>query len=258
MKLAVVIDSPSNSAKTLAESLEVRRIRSNRIPTFRGRRLFINWGNRFAVPNNVRVLNDPRAVAVAANKLSAWNAIGVATAGIPIPQYTTEQRVAQDWTARSKVLARSTATGSGGDGITVVDRGGTVPRAMFYVRYIPKSAEYRFHVVNNEVIFRQQKRMKNGTNPTREQRLIRNHDNGWVFAENNVTFASTAVERRLEEVALNAVTRLQLDFAAVDLIVERETNNVFFLEANCRPGLESTRLIAAYTAAFETIADEQE
>lgn len=245
-KLAIVVNAPSNSGRSLAKELGVVRIRPERV---RGRRLFINWGCKNPLTGNV--LNSPQAVTVGSNKIESFNRLNGKDY---VPEWTQDRDRAREMAARSKILGRSTATGSAGAGITIVDKGGEIPQSLFYVKYIKKQAEYRFHVVRGEVIFRQQKRRKNGVEQTREQSLIRNHDNGWVFAENDVTFPSEAVENRLGEVALDAVRTIGLDFAAVDLIVERETNRVFFLEVNTRPGIESTRLLQEYSRAFRRIA----
>jgi glutathione synthase/RimK-type ligase-like ATP-grasp enzyme len=255
IKLSVVINSPSNSAKVLATSLGVLRVRSNRVNSTRRTRLFINWGNRFELNQIKRnkILNLPSSVALAADKRAAWGIL--LGSGVVIPNWTNNKEMAQQWAGSDKVLARSTATGSGGAGITVIEKGGTVPDSLFYVQYIRKSAEYRFHVVRDKVILKQQKRRRNGIEQSREQQLIRNHSNGWVFAENNLSFISSSVEDKLINTAVESVRLLGLDFGAVDLIVEQGTNNVVFLEVNTRPGLESTRLINAYTNAFIEISE---
>jgi glutathione synthase/RimK-type ligase-like ATP-grasp enzyme len=253
VKLAVVIGTPSNSAKVLAQSLGVKRVRPGRVPSIRRKRLFINWGNSHIDGNHKKVLNWPEKVRIAADKIAAFTMLEGTQ--VPFVPFTDDREVAQQWSNDGhKVLARSTANGSGGVGISVIERGAEVPSSLFYTRYIKKSAEYRVHVVAGKVIFTQQKRRRSGIEQTREQSLIRNHDNGWVFAENNVTFSSPEVESRIKQVAVDATRELGLDFAAIDLIVERETDDVYFLEANTRPGLQSTRLIGAYTSAFNEIA----
>jgi glutathione synthase/RimK-type ligase-like ATP-grasp enzyme len=239
-------DVPSNSCRTMAEALGVKRVsldRFHRLPNL----LCINWGFLNLAPSTNRVLN--RDVSVS-DKLTAFALLKKAGLSANVPDYTQDKAVANKWLAKDKVLARSTSTGSGGAGITVVRKGGTMPDAKFYVKYIRKQYEYRMHVVNGKVIFTQQKRRKSDVEQTGDQALIRNHANGWVFAENKVEFASNKVKESAEDLAIKSVAALGLDFAAIDLIVEDGTNNVFFLEANTRPGLESSRLIEEYTKAF--------
>lgn len=257
LQLAVVIDTPSNSAKTLAQALGVKRVRSARVNATTRRRLFINWGNRFALNSRTynRVLNEPANVEVAANKIKAFQTLRDVS-GVRLPTWTVSFTEATRWSFEGRILSRATATGSGGVGISVVEKGEPVPAGQFYVKYIRKAAEYRFHVVRDRVIFKQQKRRRNGFEGTQEQRLIRNHANGWVFTENNLTYATPRTENELEVMAITAIRRLGLDFGAVDLIVEQGTNNVFFIEANTRPGIESTRLTEQYANAFKRIAEQ--
>jgi glutathione synthase/RimK-type ligase-like ATP-grasp enzyme len=246
--LAILVDGPSNSARVMSKALGVKRVRPHRVGAIRRPRTYINWGVAGQLPARYRVIN--RDVSVS-NKIFAFAKLEVA--GLSIPENTTDTLTAQEWANKGTVLARATATGSGGQGITVVRKGETVGRAAFYVKYIPKSAEYRLHVVNGKVIFTQQKRRRNGVEQDDDQRLIRNHANGYVFAENKITFKSPTIQEALEKLAVESVKVLGLDFAAVDLIVDKQGNNVYFLEVNTRPGLESTRLINSYAEAFREL-----
>jgi len=236
---AIIIDRPSDGAKLLAAQLGVLRVRPDRAPRLRRYRSFINWGCSSVPDTRQAVLNPPSAVRTAVSKVASFAAVG----DLCPPWSVTPQRFAGVTLARRDGL-------SGGAGIQVVRASDELPSADFYSQYIKKVAEYRVHVVGGDAIFIQQKRRRNGVDQNADQALIRNHDNGWVFCENNITYPTPSTKQELEECGIKAVSRLGLDFAAVDLIVEKGTNRVFFLEANTRPGLESSRLIAAYAEAL--------
>lgn len=250
--LSILTTGPSNSAKALAGELGVKRVRPERLNTLRPRTL-INWGNAGVNPGRHRILNRN----VDSNKINAFRKLEAAGIVANIPDFTTDINRAKEWAKKDIILARSTATGSGGVGITVVRPGENVPaNQAFYVKYIKKQAEYRIHVVAGRAIFTQQKRKKNGVQQDENQALIRNHDNGWVFAENDVTFPTEAIKRLAEQLAINSVRACGLDFGAVDLIVGKD-NNVYFLEVNTRPGIESTRLLQAYGNAFKALDNQR-
>lgn len=246
-KLALVIDRVSAGANTIAEAMGIKRISPERAIRLRRYLTLINWGvgkNYDVGPRQV-VLNRPEAVRRAVDKMAAFEAVGDLA-----PTCTTSKDVVANSLETDKGiwLARSNFT-SGGKGITPLRSGDAIPDADFYVRYVPKTEEYRVHVVSRSAIFTQQKRRRAGQEQTNNQRLIRNHSNGWVFCENNIEFNQVKREA-IEAAAVECTARLGLDFAAVDLIVSKETGDVVFLEANTRPGLESTRLVAAYRTAF--------
>ena len=143
-------------------------------------------------------------------------------------------------------LARTKVTGSGGDGIVVVRPKDEVPPAPLYVKYIPKREEYRVHVAFGKVIFAQQKRRVIEREQTKDEKLIRNHANGWVFCPVDVE----SLTEDMKDVALAACASLGLDFGALDIIVGRDDGLAYCLECNSAPGLSSPGLIEAYSKAF--------
>lgn len=153
-------------------------------------------------------------------------------------------------------IARTVLNGSGGAGIIVVRPGDPIPDAPLYTKYVRKSREYRLHVVGGEVIFYQEKRKKNGVEQTRDQALIRNHDNGWVFAENDIRLPESSVWENVKATAVGAVRALGLDFGAVDLVLARDNATPYVLEVNTAPGIESTRLLEAYVRAFKAAEND--
>jgi glutathione synthase/RimK-type ligase-like ATP-grasp enzyme len=207
----------------------------------RGR--IINWGIH-NIDDASSLINQPTAVMRASNKIMAfahWQP------HVRIPEWTTSRTEAERWLTEKKaiVLARATVTGSQGSGISILRTGDAVPNAPLYVRYVKKTHEYRVHVVGGNVVFVQQKRKRSGVE-VKDDGLIRNHDRGWVFCENEVDEPSD----ELKAECVRAVGTLGLDFGAVDVIVNKQTGEPVILEVNTAPGIESTRLLESYVQAF--------
>ncbi len=99
-------------------------------------------------------------------------------------------------------------------------------RCSHFMKYIPTEREYRVHVFKNQIIARSEKRM--GDNATSLH--IRNFETGWTF--HYVDTAPSEVDR----IALNAMTALNLDFGAVD-IIKSINGNIYVLEVNTAPSL---------------------
>lgn len=215
--------------------------------SFRDRHLILNWGGEDdPVAPNSRVLNMQASRRVAMNKVAALTALS--TAGVAVPQFFTNAQDAATFRASLParnnpiILARSTATGEGGAGINVIRIGQDIPEGMpLYVQYIRKWAEYRAHVIAGECVIVQQKRAREGEDRTEDQMLIRNHANGWVFATENVDEHADAVG----SLGVLAAAALSLDVAAIDIIRGRD-NQLYVLEANTKPGLDSPTVLAAY------------
>lgn len=234
---------PSTGAQVVNEVLGSAAMLSRRTPVLKQFRFIINWGNStpLEVRHDVKVFNQPAAIAVAVNKLSAMSAMQAA--GVRVPEFSTTAPVAP----RSIWLARCNLLGSGGDGIKVVREGEAFPAAPLYVRYVPKVDEWRIHVAFGRAILAQKKLRQVDNEQTPDQKLIRNHDNGWVFAPRDLDMD---VSDALKVEAVKAVTALGLDFGAVDLVVGKKDSLPYILEVNTAPGIESPTLKEAYSLAF--------
>jgi glutathione synthase/RimK-type ligase-like ATP-grasp enzyme len=186
------------------------------------------------------VINAPPQLQLAINKLLCFRVWK--DKGVSIPEFTEELLGNRDgiW------LARTNRTGSSGAGIVVIRKDDPVPDAPLYVKYIKKREEFRAHVVNKKVIFVQQKKRSSTAEQDRDQKLIRNYDNGWVFCP------LEQWDKELEDAAVKAVDGLELDFGAVDMVRCYDTGRYVCLECNTAPGLESPTLIEAYKEAFLT------
>lgn len=216
----------SASARALAKALGAKL----RLAPTHG--LVLNWGNPREIDPNVKVINKPRAVEVAGNKLLSFRVWGE-DGCVP---WTTDFAVAQRWlSGGDKVVGRTLLRGHSGHGITVFipNKEPGLVQCPLYTKYIVKKKEYRVHVFLGEVIDVCEKRRRDGA----ESSLIRSHENGYVFCREGVT-----ISEPLRQLALSGIARLGLDFGAVDIIWNEKSNKYYLLEINTAPGLEGTTL----------------
>lgn len=242
----------SQGARNLANEIHAVRIREGGTYRPLNRDLIVNWGNPRRpgwwnrIPNG-HSLNSPEAVARAINKISTFRALR--EAGIQIPDFATTRQAAAALFTRegTRVLCRTAITAHSGRGIQIATNQRELVAAPLYVKYVPKREEYRLHVLNGEVIDIEQKRRRNGVEQDQEERLVRSHRNGWIFARNNVTAPNAAVRTA----AIGAVRALGLDFGAVDLGYH-PTHGVRVYEVNTAPGIEGTT-VERYAVALRRL-----
>lgn len=235
---------PSSGAQTINKVLGAASRLSRRNPPPKQYTTIINWGNPTDVnaQPGVTIFNPPAAVRKAIDKVTALQTL--LAAGVRVPEFSVtppaERGKGCIW------LARLVTNGSGGAGIRVVREEDAFPAAPLYVKYIRKTEECRVHVAFGKAILVQYKLRKAEGEQTADQKLIRNHDNGWVFAPRH----TDAPENYLAT-AVAAVEALGLDFGAVDMVVSKKDGEPYVLEVNTAPGLEGESTIAAWTKAFK-------
>lgn len=242
----------SMSAKALAKALDCLMIRREN-SQFKGnaQRAVINWGCR-SLPEEVmrcRVLNDPSAVAVAANKLRFFKRMKRRGHSSIIPEFTDDKEVAKQWVANGcTVFCRTQLSGHSGRDIVIAENGdvGQVVDAPLYTKYVQKKDEYRVYVVGGVAIdvARKARRLDHDDPNWR----IRSWWNGFVFARKNCN-----PHRHVYDVALAAVEACGLDFAAVDVIWNAAQRKAYVLEVNTAPGIEG-RTIDVYAKALTALA----
>lgn len=135
------------------------------------------------------------------------------------------------------VFARTLINSTNGRGIIEFEAHEEAPKAPLYTAYIPKKAEYRFHVFGDKVIDVQQKRKAKDFNEDDRNTRIRNLNNGYVYCRNDVNPPDAAAD-----LAVRAVASLGYEYGAVDLIYNEKRNQCYVLEVNSRPGLMGTTL----------------
>lgn len=161
--------------------------------------------------------------------------------------WTESREEARDWVlAGSPVYCRTILNGHSGRGIVVATMEDQLVDAPLYTKAFgyTKRHEYRVHVAFGEVILVAKKKRRNGfSENTEASSVIRNHHTGWVYAVTGLD-----VPEQVKQVAIEAVSRLHLDFGAVDLATVGDQTRVF--EVNTAPGLEGDSTIEAYSNAM--------
>lgn len=243
----------SESARDLSNLLNVKRVRdTGRYIPKRGD-IIVGWGNG-TVPSwmnraqnlGVRILNNPSAVSNASNKLRTFQILH--RTGVSIPEFTTQVSVAELWLRDGEtVIERHKLQGKSGEGIRVVNLAGpqdpddnvesVLRSAPLYTQYIPKTAEFRVHVFNGQVIdYVQKKKINTASRDENFNEYISSTEHGWIFARQDILEIP-----KIKKVAIQAVSALGLDFGAVDIIYNR--GNSYVLEVNTSPGLAGTTLV---------------
>jgi hypothetical protein len=128
-----------------------------------------------------------------------------------------------------------------------------VPEAPLYTKGINARGEYRVHVVNGEVILYQKKSRRVDEDgevdtPDEDETEVRNLETGWVYRTGNLRRLE-----RVEQLAIQAVDVLGLNFGAVDIIMDTN-GDVFVLEVNTAPGLGNEETLNAYVEALNVFA----
>lgn len=253
--MTVLIQSrPSNGAAALAAAINAAgvnclRRRHDAINRLRASSFLVNWGcgNSYVDPH----LNSTNSVSIAVDKARTFNALfSRMDARVSVPQFASNDTLplykeGEINDTDNIWLARHSLTGSGGQDITVVRPGDVWPAAPLYVKYIPKLVEFRVHVfriLNDVELLVRQKLRESDAEQTRDQRLIRNRDNGWVFGLVRDEGGANLAARE----AIKAIGALGLDFGAVDVIIGRDDGKAYVLEVNTAPGLEAPATVEFY------------
>lgn len=225
-------NSGSASAKALAESLGIKRLRREGGSV---KDDVINWGCS-RIPRYIEgsIINWPAAVKTASNKLETFKALD---GYVGIPEYTKRLLEAQRWLAEGfTVVSRLKLNGHSGEGIVISKGMDNIPEAPLHTKYIPKKGEYRVHVFRNEVFFVQRKARKMDVPNEEVNWKVRNLAGGFIFAHKGVN-----VPDEVEEECIIALDVLCLDFGACD-VVEGLDGKWYVLEVNTACGLEGTTL----------------
>jgi hypothetical protein len=230
----------SGSARDLKEYLTThgkRAIISHNLRRPSGR-LIVGWGARSFDfdPAQNHIINHPDDTKIVSCKKKFFDHVQNKAV---IPEYTSDPGVARSW--MDTVVVRSTTTGSGGDGITLVQPGEELPVAPLYVRYQKKTKEYRVHCFKTDAWqlkhFQQKVFVKTEERPEPVNWQIRNHSMGFTFQ---------TVETIPPEVEASCQSVLEsfpnLSFIALDVIFHKPSRLALVLEGNTAPGLEPQRL----------------
>lgn len=220
-----------------------------------GSHLVINWGFRrapfFTAPDTHFLNGNMEGIHAAADKLltfKVWE-----DAGVRAPLYAEDRQGAEELFGHgAKVYCRTLRTGSKGRGIVVSNTIEELVGCELYTQGLDIKHEYRVHVFKGAMIDAVMKRRMNSDRIAEEginlNMDVRNHDNGWVFARQDLT-----ISPELEALAIQATESLGLDFAAIDLITDHY-DTPYAIEANTAPGLVG-QTIQSYANAIEGYAE---
>lgn len=291
--LIIYASRGSNSARALASKLKCRRWRDDAPARYARRKAFfrgkpypvvVNWGSTVApdwgtvkhvatmASANGAWLNSAEATRKAINKLETFKCLSAAK--VPTLKWTTDKKVVEEWlTDLRSVFVRKNVEGAGGSGIQILEKSSTsamppIPTAPLYTRNFQKTHEFRVHVFDGQVIdFVEKKRRVDATtgNAAVRDSLVRNHDNGWVFAHGDLA-CNEAARRTISETAVAALRSLGLLFGAVDMLAILDpsatgrdrslkkykdgSHAAVVCEINTGPGLENEATIDAYARAI--------
>lgn len=238
----------SQSVQVLKDNLNIKSIKlegSKWKPA--DNKIVINWGNSNPpVPIGNNVLNRPEAVLSATDKLTTLHVLY--SWGIMCPEFTSDIEVARSWFDNNNkivVFCRTKLRSSGGEGIVIAKSKDQLVPAPLYTKNVSKAAEYRVHVFKDKVIDVAQKKLRNGVkDQAGRNKYIRNVENGWIFAHENVV-----CPEEVQFEAVKAVAVLRLDFGAVDIAINKD-GQPFVFEVNTAPGIENNKTIKAYVDEF--------
>lgn len=233
--------SLKNLQVQLREDQEQRRVlRVRRNSTRYQRRAtdkIVAWGPTLPSPHVDQA--QEAAKKIASNKLLSFRKFS--EHNISHPDWTIDPVVAAEWRyAGHVVVARHLLTSHSGNGIELLqplaeNEPGVTPNAKLYVKYKKKKHEYRVHVFQSTVIDVTQKKRRQGFEGRDNQ--IRNHQNGWIYARENIH-----EPEGLRQLALDACAAIGLwsGAGAVDIIWNEYENRCYVLEINSAPGIQGT------------------
>jgi hypothetical protein len=158
-----------------------------------------------------------------------------------VPRHVTTKKGAEFIIAveGAPVVCRTVLNGNSGEGIVIANSVDELVDAPLYVRYVPKKQEYRVHVLNGEVVDVQRKARRKDVPDEEVNWMVRNHDNGFIFARGE---DMGEVPEDVTVQALRAVKVCGLDFGAVDVIYNDGQAKAYVLEVNTAPGLSGATL----------------
>lgn len=218
----------------------------------------LNWGCS-ALPNvsldkinqkiqAFKLLNPPSNVGIAVNKLETFFTLD--EEGIRVPKFYTQKEQAKSLFKNYEfVYCRSLIKSTQGRGIVIANKPEDLVDAALYTAGIPCKREYRVHVFRNKTLSITAKVVKNNTKQEDINPLIRNHNNGYVFAVDAVKIPNHIV-MSLSSLARETATILGLDFCAIDIVRDYE-NNLYVLEVNTAPGLVGRTLNIYLSSLFQ-------
>lgn len=232
----------SISARSISKHFDGLQVWPNRNYKPKDGDLVINWGYGGDIPfakvnTNFTLLNAPEAVSSASDKIKCL--ILLKENKVPHVAFSLTKEGAEEFIDKGHdVYCRTLINSREGRGIVVATTKEELVDAKLYSRKFISDTEYRVHVFKGEVIdVVEKQRMK----PERMKELgikeedlsndVRNLKKGWSFNRKDIN-----PPEKIEQIAIDAVRALGLDFAAVDIISNTKMGQHAVLEINTAPG----------------------
>ncbi|MGI0130740.1 MAG: ATP-grasp domain-containing protein, partial [Thermoplasmata archaeon] len=198
--------------------------------------LVVNWGSSDPLPAGLVALNRPEAVRIASDQVESVRRLGE----LAPPTVLRPDDIPLLGSDRVVAKRRHGARGSG-KAVIASDAPWTErARHDLFQRFIPDRDEYRVSCLGNRVISAYRKQAPAGTN-------IENLRPEWRHEQVEVLPASVVAAAR------EGARRIGLDYAGVDVIVDRQTGRAHCLEANAAPGMSEQTLRSLYANLQSTV-----
>lgn len=220
----------------------------------------IRWGNAKPVRRTgLEFVNTARSIMLAGDKLATLQALD--EAGVPHVEFSIDRPVSHSagdvWFGRRRrgfgghdIVAFNNAgywvPGEPSTRFPVIDE--KLQACEFFTKWVDNAREYRIHVVNGEIIRYQRKYPALRADPSRVR--VQNHKSGYVFKQPGKRLNSERTDA-----CIAAVAALNLDFGAVDMIVDVSQPRgglTRVLEVNTAPSC-SPKTAEAYVNALREV-----
>lgn len=240
----------SKSAVDLAAGLDIWMIKHEG-SQWKGStgRYVLNWGAGTGVFNvkigNAKLLNTPKQIDIAVNKLDFFNSM-MGDEAPRLPFWTNSPAVAKAWLASGlTVIARTKLEGCKGDGLVVLKKPLDFCQANLYTVKVPSTEEYRVYMFNGEVLDTRVKLLGDGkeANP-----------DGMRYEEDKYEYCQLKTGKTVPEdvkaQAVKAIRKIGLFTGGVDVLYDAGTNLATVLEVNSAPYLGGGT-VDKYVRAFQ-------
>lgn len=233
----------SLSSRAISKHFNTKRVYPNRNYRPKDGDVVLNWGFRGVAPvlesgsSNFTLLNKPIAVDRASDKIATLRLLKQNNVA-HVKFFLNKDDAIKACEEGNIIYCRTITRGREGKGIVLARKPEEIVDARLYTEYFKNDTEYRVHVFNGEVIdFVQKKSMssarmaRKNINKGPDSDYIRNMKKGWSFCRQDVE-----IKDHIKQTAIDAVKALELDFGAVDIAYNSESDQCVVLEINTAPG----------------------
>jgi len=233
----------SLSSRAISKHFNAKRVYPNRNYRPKDGDVVLNWGFRGVAPvlesgsSNFTLLNKPIAVDRASDKVATLRLLKQNNIA-HVDFFLHKEDAVKSCEEGNIIYCRTITRGREGKGIVLARKPEEIVDAKLYTKYFENDKEYRIHVFKGNIIDEVQKKSmseermrEKGIIKTDDSKYIRNLKKAWSFCRQGVV-----AEDVVKETAIKAVDALGLDFGAVDIAYNSDTNKCKVLEINTAPG----------------------